>query len=73
VKMCRDLVVVGVRNRGKSKKTWQQCVNEDIKKWDSKDVMSRIAQFRRTAFFRKRPTRVSADIRTLKRCLELLI
>jgi hypothetical protein len=31
VKMCRDLVVVGAQGKGRGKKTWQECVNEDMK------------------------------------------
>jgi len=31
VKMCRDLVMVCVRNNGRGKNTWQDCVNEDMK------------------------------------------
>jgi hypothetical protein len=31
VKMCRDLVVVGAQGKGRGKKTWQECVNKDMK------------------------------------------
>jgi len=32
VKMCRDLVVVvGAQGKGRGKKTWQECANEDMK------------------------------------------
>jgi hypothetical protein len=51
VTMCRYLVVDGVRNNGRGgKKTWQECVNEDMKQMGSEDVMRRIARFRGTAF-----------------------
>jgi hypothetical protein len=32
VKMCRDLVVEGTRRKGWGRKTWQECVNEDMKR-----------------------------------------
>jgi len=32
VKMCRDLVVEGTRRKGRRRKTWQECVNEDMKR-----------------------------------------
>jgi len=31
VKMCRDLVVKGARSKHRGKKTWHECVNEDLK------------------------------------------
>jgi hypothetical protein len=32
VKMCRDLVAKGTRRKGRGRKTWQECVNEDMKR-----------------------------------------
>jgi hypothetical protein len=42
--MCRDWVVVGVRNNGRDKKTWQECVCEDMKQMvlrrcDAQDIL----------------------------------
>ena len=31
VSACRRLVVVGTRGRGRSRKTWEQCVRDDMK------------------------------------------
>jgi len=45
--MCRDLVVEGAGGKGREKKTWQECVNEDM---GSKDVMRRIARSGGTPF-----------------------
>jgi len=39
VKMCRYVVVVGVQSKGRGKKTWQDCVNADMKEMGLKNVM----------------------------------
>ena len=31
VSACRGLVVEGTRGRGRSRKTWEQCVRDDMK------------------------------------------
>ena len=31
VSACRGLVVEGARGRGRSRKTWEQCVKDDLK------------------------------------------
>ena len=35
-KGCTQLEVKGVRGRGRSRKTWRQCVDDDLKRWKLK-------------------------------------
>ena len=34
VSACRNLVVEGNRGRGRGKKTWMECVNDDMKRFN---------------------------------------
>jgi hypothetical protein len=36
VKMCRDWVMEGAPSKGRGKKTWRECVNEDMKQMTRK-------------------------------------
>ena len=37
VKSCRSLKINGERGRGRGRKTWEQCVNEDMKELGSRE------------------------------------
>jgi len=43
VSKCRLLNVVGARSRGRGRKTWQECVNEDLKKVGLTEVAAHVA------------------------------
>src|SRR5258706_258231 len=45
VSACRSLVVEGVRGRGRGRKTWQECVQEDMKRLrlNKRDAQDRAA------------------------------
>jgi hypothetical protein len=64
VRMCRDLVVEGTRRKGRGRKTWQECVKEDMKRMGLRcDAQDRTMW--RNGVFGTRPTRASAEKRTL--------
>jgi len=67
VSACRDMVVVGQRGRGRGRKTWKQCVADDMKKLKlvSEDAQDRAVW--RSSILEQRPTRASAEKGTLKR------
>jgi len=66
VKMCRDLVVVGAQGKGKGKKTWQECVNADIKQMRLKKCDARDCTIWRNGVSGKRLTSASWSLnRTL--------
>jgi hypothetical protein len=64
VSACRDMVVTGKRDRGRGKKTWKECVADDMKKLKLKreDAHDRAAW--RGSILGNRPTRASAETRT---------
>jgi len=37
VSNCRNFEVVGAKGRGRSKKTWDECVRQDLKSLDSRE------------------------------------
>jgi hypothetical protein len=67
VSKCRDLVVIGDRGRGRDRKTWMQCVEEDMRKLNVKKVDAQNRDVWRRGIMGNRPTRASAEKRTLKR------
>jgi len=67
VSKCRDLAVDGQRCRGRSRKTWMQCVEEDMKQGK---LCGDVAQDRvdwRIRIREDRLTRASTEKQTLKR------
>ena len=64
---CREMSVVGVRRRGRGRKTWMECVEEDMHRLQlrSEDALDRGVW--RNGILGKRPTRASAETQTLKR------
>ena len=67
VSKCRDLVVIGDRGRGRGRKTWMQCVEEDMRKLNVKREDAQNRDVWRRGIMGNRPTRASAEKRTLKR------
>ena len=67
VSKCRDLVVVGDRGRGRGRKTWMQCVEKDMRKLNLKREDAQDRDVWSGGIMGNRPTRASAEKRTLKR------
>ena len=67
VAACRDIVVEGDIGRGRSRKTWRECVNEDMKKLklNKEDAQDRVAW--KNGITGYRLTRASTETWTLKR------
>ena len=68
VSACRNIEVKGKRGRGRGRKTWKECVANDMKKLMLKQELD--AQDHavwRGGILGNRPTRASADKRTLNR------
>ena len=67
VSKCREMSVVGVRRRGRGRKTWMECVEEDMRRLHlrSEDALDRGVW--RNGILGTSPTRACAEIRTLKR------
>jgi len=67
VPKCRDLVVEGSRGEGRGRKSWMECVVNDmgvlrLRREDAKDCV-----VWRRGILGNRPTRACAETRTLKR------
>jgi hypothetical protein len=62
VSKCRLLNVVGARSRGRGRKTWQECVNEDLKKVGLTEVAAQDRAGWRRGVLGGRLTRASTDI-----------
>jgi hypothetical protein len=67
VSKCREMSVVGVRRRGRGRKTWMECVEEDMQRLQlrSEDALDRGVW--RNGILGNLPTRYNAETRTLKR------
>ena len=67
VSKCRELIVVGDRCRGRGRKTWMECVEDDVVRLHlcRKDALDRMMW--RIGILGNRPTRASTETRTLKR------
>jgi hypothetical protein len=61
VRRCRDLVVEGARKMGRGKKTWQECVNEDMKQMGLGRCDAQDRTIWRNGGFGKLPTSASAE------------
>ena len=67
VSACRKSEVTGERGRGKGRKTWKECVADDMRKLMLKQEDAQDRALWRNGILGNRPTRASADKRTLKR------
>lgn len=64
---CRDVIVAGERGRGRGRKTWKECVVDDMSKMKLRREDAQDRDVWRSGILGNRPTRASAETRTLKR------
>ena len=67
VSACRDLSVAGAKGKGRGRKTWKECVADDMRKMKLKREDAQDRGLWRSGILGNRPTRASAETRTLKR------
>lgn len=67
VTACRNVKVEGQSGRGRGRKTWQECVSEDMRKRGLKPAMAQDRAQWRGCIHGSRPTPASREKRTLKR------
>ena len=67
VSACRDMTVVGDRGKGRGRKTWKECVMDDLRKTKLRREDAQDRDVWRSGILGNRPTRASAETRTLKR------
>jgi len=67
VARCRDMVIAGNRGRGRGRKTWMQCVEEDMQVLGLKREDASDRATWRCGILGNRPTRACTDKRTLNR------
>ncbi len=67
VSACRDMSVAGERGRGRSRKTWKECIADDMRKMKLRREDAQDHVLWRSGILGNRPTRASAETRTLKR------
>jgi len=67
VSACRNMVVSGERGRGRGRKTWRECVADDMRRMHLKTEDAQDRVIWRDGILGNRPTRASAETRTLKR------
>ena len=67
VSACRDLSVAGAKGRGKGRKTWKECVVDDMRKMNLRIEDAQDRGLWRSGILGNRPTRASAGEQTLKR------
>jgi hypothetical protein len=63
---CREFEVAGARGRGRSKKTWSECVKKDLSSLGLKKEWTQDRAEWKRLIGGNRPTRASAETRTLK-------
>jgi len=66
VKTCRELQVEGVKGRGRGRKTWYECVEEDMRECGLTRGMAQDRVVWKNGILGKRLTRASMEKRTLK-------
>ncbi len=64
---CRDMTVVGNRGKGRGRKPLKECVMDDMRKMKLRREDAQDRDVWRSGILRNRPTRASAETRTLKR------
>ena len=67
VSACRNMVVCGEKGRGRGKKTWRECVADDMRRMHLKTEDAQDRVIWRDGILGNRPTRASAETWTLKR------
>ena len=67
VSACRKLEVEGERGRGRGRKSWKECVANDMRKLKLKQEDAQDRVYCASGILGDRPTRASAEKRTLKR------
>ena len=67
VSACRDMSVTGQRGRGRGRKTWKECIYDDMKKMKLRKEDAQDRGLWRSGILGNRPTRASAETPTLKR------
>ena len=69
VSACRDITVAGEKGRGRSRKTWKECIMDDMRRmgFRKEDAQDRVVGLWRSGILGNRPTRANAETRTLKR------
>src|SRR5664279_5327295 len=65
VSACRNIDVTGKRGPGRGRKTWKVCVSNNMKKLMLKQEDAQDSAVWRSGILGNRPTRASADKRTL--------
>ena len=64
---CRNMAVSGERRRSRGRKTWKECVADDMRQLRLRQEDAQDRAVWRNGILRNRPTRASAEIRTLNR------
>ena len=67
VSACRNMAVSGERGRGRGRKTWKECVADDMRQLRLRQEDAQDRAVWRNGILGNRPTRASAEIRTLNR------
>ena len=67
VSACRNLVVAGKKGRDRGRKTWKECVADDIRKLNLRKEDAQDRNIWRSDILGNRPIRASAETRTLRR------
>lgn len=67
VAACRDLVIDGTKGKGRGRKTWVECVKDDLKELGLKKEYTMDRELWKNLTSGKRLTRTSMEKRTLKR------
>jgi hypothetical protein len=67
VSACRDLSAAGVKGRGRGRKTWKECVADDMRKMELRKEDAQDEVLWKNGILGNPPNRASAETRTLKR------
>ena len=67
VSTCRKMIVAGERGGGRGRKTWKECVVDDMRKLKLNPEDAQDRTLWASGILGNRPTRASVEKRTLKR------